>query len=113
MAGQMAYSFTGYHSHVERYITLHGVDSLNAAQKLGIAREFMKSVIDHLEAKLLVGIKQCLAQGLPVQHLVISGGVASNQYLRSRLSRLLSDSLDYDGARIELQYPPVSLCTGE
>ncbi|KAF9017521.1 peptidase M22, glycoprotease [Hymenopellis radicata] len=109
MAGQMGYSFSGFHSHVERYVHKHGVETLTTGQKLGVAKEFMKVVIDHLEAKLLVGIKQCRTLDLPVRHLVISGGVASNQYLRSRLSRLLLQS-PVNG-QIALQYPPVALCT--
>ncbi len=106
----MGYSFSGFHSHVERYVHQRGLETLTTGQKLGVAKEFMRVVIDHLEAKLLVGIKECRRLDLPVRHLVISGGVASNQYLRSRLSRLLLQS-PVDG-QIALQYPPVALCTG-
>ncbi|KAF8909898.1 peptidase M22 glycoprotease [Mucidula mucida] len=108
MAGRMGYSFSGFHSHVERYVHQRGLETLTTV-KTGCGEGVYEVVIDHLEAKLLVGIKECRRLDLPVRHLVISGGVASNQYLRSRLSRLLLQS-PVDG-QIALQYPPVALCT--
>lgn len=52
--------------------------------KKAIARAFQSAAVGHLEEKLVLGLELCKQKGVFVQDVVVSGGVASNQYLRER-----------------------------
>ncbi|RPD54185.1 glycoprotease [Lentinus tigrinus ALCF2SS1-7] len=108
MRGRLAFSYTGLHSTVERYLDAQRGE-LDECARLGIARSFQKAAVGQLEDKLALGIQQCTQRGIKVQHLVVSGGVASNTFLRERLRACLdAESPD---ERIELVFPPPHLCT--
>lgn len=112
LKGELAFSFSGLHSSVDRYIEMHGVaapapnDSsrlalvLPDAHRLAIARAFQKAALAQLEEKVVLALKWCAEHRssisaeqkspynggqLPVKHVVVSGGVASNSFLRDRL----------------------------
>ncbi|TFK78225.1 hypothetical protein K466DRAFT_570969, partial [Polyporus arcularius HHB13444] len=77
--------------------------------KLGVARSFQKAAVGQLEDKLVLGMRECAQKGISVRHLVVSGGVASNSFLRERLRACLdAESPD---ERVELVFPPPHLCT--
>ncbi|KAK0193506.1 glycoprotease [Armillaria mellea] len=110
MPGEMGFSYSGYHSQVERFVHRRGgVENIAPEEKVAVARAFQEAVVDHLESKLMLGIKQCFRDNIPIKHVIISGGVASNSYLRARLTRMLSNPPINGG--LTLQYPPPSLCT--
>lgn len=93
MPGQLAFSFSGLHSSVERFIAARGdASNLDLPTKLALARAFQSAAVDHLEDKLLLALKWCTEQNVEVMHLVMSGGVASNMYLRDRLAVILLKS---------------------
>lgn len=83
MRGRLAFSYTGLHSTVERYLdTQRGV--LDERARLGLARSFQKAAVAQIEEKLVLGMRLCRREDVRVRALVVSGGVASNQYLRER-----------------------------
>lgn len=83
MRGRLAFSYTGLHSTVERYLdTQRGV--LDERMRLGLARSFQKAAVAQIEEKLVLGMRLCRREDVRVRALVVSGGVASNQYLRER-----------------------------
>lgn len=85
MPGEMGFSYSGYHSQVERFVHRRGgVENIAPEEKAAVARAFQEAVVDHLESKLMLGIKQCFRDNIPIKHVIISGGVASNSYLRAR-----------------------------
>lgn len=86
MHNQLAFSFSGLYSAVERYAASCAgyPDHIDEATKVAIARAFQVAAVGQLEEKLGLGLKWCLNQRVPVRHLVVSGGVASNQFLRDR-----------------------------
>ncbi|KAL1945589.1 hypothetical protein VTO73DRAFT_1591 [Trametes versicolor] len=108
MRGRLAFSYTGLHSTVERYLdTQRGV--LDERMRLGLARSFQKAAVAQIEEKLVLGMRLCRREDVRVRALVVSGGVASNQYLRERLQVCLdTESPD---EQIPLNFPPPSLCT--
>ncbi|EDR11791.1 uncharacterized protein LACBIDRAFT_313559 [Laccaria bicolor S238N-H82] len=110
MAGKLSFSYSGLHSRVERYIeTLGGINNIDLPTRMAIARAFQKSAMAQLEDKLLLGLQWCQQKDIPVRHVVLSGGVASNQYLRERLHQCI---LKADLAlSIDLVFPPPPLCT--
>ena len=81
--GKLAFSYSGLHSGVERYIAARNAE-LGAPTKLALARAFQAAAVRQLEEKLLLGLHHCKQNGVPIRDIVVSGGVASNKFLRKR-----------------------------
>ncbi|KAH9924445.1 Gcp-like domain-containing protein [Fomitopsis serialis] len=92
-----------------------------------VASAFQRAVLRHLEDKLDLALRHCSRERIPIRHLVVSGGVASNIYLGKggsiiripmspiadappRLFEYLEEQTHF-GHPIDLVFPPVSLCT--
>lgn len=110
LRNQLSFSFSGVHSSVDRYILEHGIEDSNNKKKLtndhrlAVARAVQNAVVAQLEEKIILSLKWCVEHrdeiirevpeqnslsdlGLPVKHIVISGGVASNLFFRKRYYR--------------------------
>ncbi|KAI0915829.1 hypothetical protein AcV5_003644 [Taiwanofungus camphoratus] len=86
MRGRLAFSYTGLHSSVERF--LHARNGVVDEQtKYALACAFQKAAVAQLEEKLALGLQKCQRQGVEIRHVVVSGGVASNSFLRERYYR--------------------------
>ncbi|KAG6878547.1 hypothetical protein C0993_004446 [Termitomyces sp. T159_Od127] len=108
--GQLAFSYASLHSYVERYLDAKGgLDNTDLPTRLALARGFQTAAVAQLEEKLLLAFRWCLSQGIRVQDVVVSGGVASNAYLRERLAVCVAQ-VD-SGSPIRLSFPPPELCT--
>ncbi|KAF8138801.1 Gcp-like domain-containing protein [Boletus edulis] len=108
MPRQLAFSFSGLHSAVERHI-FRSEAPLTEAHQHAIGRAFQDGAARQLSEKLVQCHSTLRDEGINVRHVVASGGVASNLYLRARLRDALNDySPD---CRISLIYPPIELCT--
>jgi len=104
MPGVLAFSFSGLHSAVERFVTARGgAEALDIENRRALANAFQKAAVDQLEEKVAHALRWCRERGFGVEHLVVSGGVASNLYLRSRLRASQSS--------VSLMFPPPELCT--
>ena len=85
MPGVLSFSFTGLHSAVERFVSARGGGpALEVSTKHALASAFQEAAVGQLEEKVGLALRWCRDQGLGVRHLVVSGGVASNSYLRDR-----------------------------
>lgn len=85
MPGVLGFSFTGLHSAVERFVAARGgAEALDVATRRAVASAFQSAAFDQVEEKLVLAFKWCRDQGLHLNHLVVSGGVASNLNLRDR-----------------------------
>nr|VWP00180.1 AB hydrolase-1 domain-containing protein [Ganoderma boninense] len=113
MRGKLAFSYTSLHSAVERFVHTKQKEQaqggLDEKTKLALARSFQRAAVGQLEEKVVLGIRKCAQEGIAVRSLVVSGGVASNQYLRERLRTCLDEESPDEG--ISLVFPPPSLCT--
>ena len=100
-----ALSFTGPHTQVDRIISrAGGLETLGEATRRDIAREFQREAVGQLVRKTQWALGKCTEHGHTVRHVVVSGGVASNQYLRARMR-------DAVGEDVVLAFPPPALCT--
>ncbi|KAE9403981.1 peptidase M22 glycoprotease [Gymnopus androsaceus JB14] len=106
MKGKLAFSYSGLHSHIERFLDGQ-TETLGRANKLAVARAFQDAAFKQLEEKLSLALEHCARQDVKIGHLVVSGGVASNMLLRERLKLRLSAS----DSPIEAVFPPAHLCT--
>lgn len=85
LPGRREFSFSGLHSQVERYISSHGgIQSFEDAHRRALAYSFQHDAFAQLESKVHLALEYCERKSISVNHLVVSGGVASNQYLRQR-----------------------------
>ncbi|KAF9467255.1 Gcp-like domain-containing protein [Collybia nuda] len=110
MRGKLGFSYASFHSYVERYISSRGgIQELDMATKLALARTFQTAAVAHLEEKLVLAYEWCVTQNIEVCDVVVSGGVASNQFLRGRLQECLIKLNPVNP--ISLCFPPPHLCT--
>ncbi|KAL8227997.1 hypothetical protein R6Q57_015581 [Mikania cordata] len=70
-----------------------------------IAASFQRVAVLHLEERCERAIQWALEIEPSIKHLVVSGGVASNQYVRARLHEVVARN------SLQLVCPPPSLCT--
>jgi N6-L-threonylcarbamoyladenine synthase len=85
MPGILSFSFSGLHSVVDRFVTARGgADALDLATKRALASAFQSAAVKQLEDKVALALGWCRKREVGVQHLVVSGGVASNMFLRDR-----------------------------
>ncbi|KAK8161521.1 glycoprotease family protein [Phyllosticta citrichinensis] len=123
-ACSMDMSFAGTLSSVENFIRFgmsketgrvskmpRAADDVSEEERKCMAREIMRVTFEHLAGRIFLVLQEItetnseLAQTMSV---VVSGGVASNMYMR----HVLSEFLAYKGyPDIKLLYPPLELCT--
>lgn len=77
----MEYTFSGLESAVRRICFENRVVELGIEERIELAREAMRAAFEHLASRVIFALRQ--AKGGPIDTLVISGGVASNKYLRT------------------------------
>ncbi|CAD6564176.1 MAG: hypothetical protein CYPHOPRED_003204 [Cyphobasidiales sp. Tagirdzhanova-0007] len=104
MRGQLKFSYSGLKSAVRR--ELEGTSSITLGKKRRIAAAFQASAILQLEEKIRLALQKLKAIGF--SSLVVSGGVASNAFLRQRLRTCLDEN---GCSTMRLLFPPPTLCT--
>ncbi|KAF8160978.1 Gcp-like domain-containing protein [Crassisporium funariophilum] len=128
LVGQLEFSFASLHSHAKLFIERQGGSAgIDILTKKALARAFQAAAVAHLEEKLLLGLNWCRIRNIPVRDIVVSGGVASNNYLRERYVTYFIDCIFINNRLISLRhclltsdsntqlrlvFPPPYLCTG-
>ena len=84
---RLEFSYACLHSHVERYLAAR-MGHIDEVEKLALARAFQTAAVEQLEKKVLLGLERCKDMDVSVGHLVVSGGVASNMFLRQRYANI-------------------------
>lgn len=99
-----SFSYSGIGSTARRIMQQQ--PNLDGQGRRILAREIMAVAFEHLASRILFAIDREGVRG--VQSLVVSGGVASNQFLKV----ILRTILDAKGHKnIELIFPPPKFCT--
>lgn len=86
---------------------------MSIEERVALAREAMRVCFEHLASRTIIALESLQSRNpetgdLPVRTLVVSGGVAANQFLMS----ILRSFLDVRGfGRMDIIAPPPSLCT--
>ncbi|KAI0036864.1 glycoprotease [Vararia minispora EC-137] len=109
MRRRMAFSYAGLQSAVQRYIEEPDREAMDDEQRKAIAQAFQRTAVAQLEDKVTLGIRMCQQMDVSVRHVVVSGGVASNEYLRERLRETVARASP--DMPIQLVFPPPALCT--
>lgn len=110
MPGKLAFSFASLQSSVDRYISLMK-EPLPSSHKIALARAFQTAAARQLCAKLTLSLQKLELKGVNVRvrDVIVSGGVASNIFLREKLRAALDEYSSDE--RILLHFPPLELCT--
>ena len=77
----MEFAFTGLESAVKRIC--EGKEMLEDEERKDLAKESMRVAFEHLASRVGWALRDLKANGSEVATLVVSGGVASNAYLRT------------------------------
>jgi N6-L-threonylcarbamoyladenine synthase len=101
--GEMNFSFSGLKTSVMNYIKRNS--PIKQDMKFDIASSVQKTICDIFEQNINVACKYLRRNSINVTSLVISGGVAANKKIRSRLTILANKH------NLELISPPPDLCT--
>ena len=98
------FSFSGIGSAVKRFVEQNPTIDKNERQLL--ARETMRVAFEHLASRIILALRSAELSGLKT--LVVSGGVASNKYLKHVVRRVLNSN---GHGQMQLVFPPIELCT--
>ncbi|KAM3077263.1 Mitochondrial tRNAs modification protein [Clarireedia jacksonii] len=99
-----AFSFSGIGSKAKDIIKHR--PTLDMMERRHLARDTMRVAFEHLASRVIIALESSALEN--VKTLVVSGGVASNQYLKHILRSIL-DSRGYRDMR--LLSPPPKFCT--
>lgn len=104
-----SFSYSGIGSSVSQLVLKRAaVDNqdMDVAERRVLAKETMRVAFEHLASRVLMALQTSNLQD--IKTLVVSGGVASNQYLKA----LLRNALDTKGHNdVHLIFPPPKFCT--
>lgn len=78
----MKFSFTGLGSKVRKICAERG-DIMAHEERLELAREAMRVAFEHLASRVTLALDALRSSGDVIDTLVVSGGVASNSYLKT------------------------------
>lgn len=107
----LKYSFVGLDSTVKRIVETRK-EPMTTNERRDLARSAMRVAFEHLASRVVLALNQMTKTEVDaaesIQTLVLSGGVAANQYLR-HIIRSFLDARLYK--HIQLVFPPLELCT--
>uniref|UniRef100_A0A803LI55 Glycoprotease 1 n=1 Tax=Chenopodium quinoa TaxID=63459 RepID=A0A803LI55_CHEQI len=97
--------FPSHFCTIDAEIPLSLASSLDRRSRADIAASFQRVAVLHLEERCEGAIEWALKMEPSIKYFVVSGGVASNQYVRARLDQIAKN------IGLQLVCPPPSLCT--
>jgi N6-L-threonylcarbamoyladenine synthase len=99
------FSFSGLKTAVRHLVAQQEENPLSSLTISHICASFQEAVGDVLANRCHYGLSYAREKKIPLTTCVMAGGVASNQYLRQKISRIC------EKFGISLTCPPLSLCT--
>ncbi|KAI3428972.1 putative tRNA N6-adenosine threonylcarbamoyltransferase [Psidium guajava] len=90
---------------ISAQIPISSATTQDRSDRADIAASFQRVAVLHLEERCERAIEWAMEMEPSLKYLVVSGGVASNKYVRSRLDQVVKRK------SLELVCPPPSLCT--
>jgi N6-L-threonylcarbamoyladenine synthase len=104
---RMVYSFAGIVTYVQKLMDANAGRSIDERRMM--AREALRVAFEHLASRIMLHLTSLSErERQQIKTIVVSGGVASNAFLRYVLRAVL----DVRGfGEVKLEFPPVELCT--
>jgi N6-L-threonylcarbamoyladenine synthase len=105
----LSFSFASIASQVERVIVrMGGSGKMHDQERRLLARATLGTAFEHLGSRTIIALEKLRIEGVEISNLVVSGGVAANDFLRHYLRELLNVR---SFANTKLVFPPVEFCT--
>ena len=99
---KLAFSYAGFVSGVDKIVASR--PNISDTERLALARTALGAAFEHLCSRTVMALELLREQGISIPTLVVSGGVAANDFLRSFLRKML----DVRGFQdLELVFPPI------
>ncbi|KEF60117.1 O-sialoglycoprotein endopeptidase [Exophiala aquamarina CBS 119918] len=109
---ELAFTFGGISSTVRKIVSNQTGDlqgrGLCEEERLMLARMAIGAAFDSLGSRIIIALEMLRDRGVEISTLVVSGGVAANDFLRFHLRRTLDAR---KMGHVGLNFPPVELCT--
>jgi N6-L-threonylcarbamoyladenine synthase len=104
---RMIYSFGGISTYAEQLMSQNPARSID--ERRDMAREVLRVAFEHLASRIFLHLASLPSpEAEKINTMVISGGVASNTFLR----HVVRSTLNIRGfTHVRLEFPPVELCT--
>lgn len=93
MLGTFQFAFANYHSATEQFMTVRNGE-IDEHTRYAVASAFQTAIAKQLEYKIRKALEHCKSKRISIGHIVASGGVASNMFLRERQ---VSEYVEYPG----------------
>ncbi|KAK6506528.1 hypothetical protein TWF506_011434 [Arthrobotrys conoides] len=110
--GLMKFSFAGLRSSVDRLVDtkkkMKGEDWAEIDERKALSLEVMRRCWEHLASRVILTLESLRKKDVDIGTIVVSGGVASNKFLREVLRKQL-DFNRFD--KVDLAFPPIEFCT--
>lgn len=105
----LAFSFSGLESYIRRLVTSRSPEhEMSDTERRAFAREALRISFEHLASRTVLALLSLQQSGSKINTLVISGGVAANDFLR----HVFRTFLDVRGLEdVHVVFPPMELCT--
>ncbi|PVU93710.1 hypothetical protein BB559_003193 [Furculomyces boomerangus] len=104
-ASSLNFSFSGLKSAISRMVDSKEFLLENGTNQADMAASFQYTIAKHLSKKIKLGLQKAKSLGFDPKSFVISGGVASNLYIRNALTKFSTKN------NMEIHFPPARLCT--
>ena len=108
----LGFSFSGISSQIKRIVAGHHGQTegtpMSEEERIVLARAALGTAFEHLGSRTIIALEKLRDQGVHIPTLVVSGGVAANDFLRYYLRQML-DLRSFN--KVDLVFPPVELCT--
>jgi N6-L-threonylcarbamoyladenine synthase len=105
----MEMSFTGLLTQAERVVQFESDPSsakltknrrsaaqISAEERIDMARETMRAAFEHLSSRVVLALQSIASEGIPVNGVVLAGGVAANSYLKFMYAAFIVHSRNTD-----------------
>ncbi|KAK6331590.1 hypothetical protein TWF718_002139 [Orbilia javanica] len=110
--GLMKFSFAGLRSSVDRLVDTRrntkGDDWAEIDERKALSREVMRRCWEHLASRVVMTLGSLQKKDVDIKTVVVSGGVASNNFLREVLRKQLNF---HSFENVDLAFPPIEFCT--
>ncbi|KAL6715917.1 Mitochondrial tRNAs modification protein [Lecanora helva] len=103
----MEFTFSGLESAVRRICDAKGSE-MSIEERIDLGKESMRIAFEHLASRVGWALHDLKSTNQPIDTLVVSGGVASNTFLKIVLRSFLAARGFHN---VNLVFPPAALCT--
>ena len=105
---ELAFSFSGLATRVEQLFIKSQEKRISSRERRLFAQAATGTAFEHLGSRTVICLEKLKSAGAMPRTLVVSGGVASNDFLKYALREMLNARTFSD---VRLVFPPVHLCT--